>query len=188
MMSPMTEWSPMVLARMAGLFWLLTALTGTLALFAAGGALGTTSNFVATGCYIVATVLVYKLLKPVNRNLSLIAALASISGCVVGILSAVLNLKTGNIPTLFFGIHCLLVGYLVLRSTFMSRIVGVWMVIAGCGWLIQGSARLVLPSLANILSFYPMLAGIFGEVTLTLWLLVKGVDVQRWKEKASKSG
>lgn len=50
MMSPMTEWSPMVLARMAGLFWLLTALTGTLALFAAGSALGTAANFVATGC------------------------------------------------------------------------------------------------------------------------------------------
>jgi hypothetical protein len=137
---------------MAGLFWLLTALTGTLALFAAG-ALGTAANFIATGCYIVATALVYRLLKPVNGNLSLIAAVSSITGCVVGILSAVLNLKAGSIPTLFFGIHCFLVGYLIIKSTFLSRIVGALMVIAGCGWLIQGGARLVLPSLANVLSF-----------------------------------
>ena len=89
---------------------------GTVALLA-GGTLGSVANFVATLCYVAATLLVYDLLKPVNRNLSLVAALASLVGCALGILNMFAGL---GVPfyaiTSLFGLHCLLVGYLILGS------------------------------------------------------------------------
>jgi len=91
--------------------------------------------------------------------------------------------QAGNIGLVFFALHCLLVGYLILRSTFLPRIVGVLMAFAGMGWL-----TLLWPPLANYLSPYNMIPGLLGEGSLTLWLLVMGVNVQRWKEQASAAG
>ena len=173
------EPSPLFIARMTGVFWLMTALAGTLALLV-GGRLGTAASLVATACYVAATLLVYGLLKPVNRSLSLLAAFSSLLGCAIGALSGFFYLQASNIPTLFFGLHCFLVGYLILRSTFLPRIVGVLMVFAGLGWLTKSVAS-VSPPLAHYLSPYPMATGIIGEIALTLWLLVVGVNAQRWK-------
>jgi hypothetical protein len=85
-----------------------------------------------------------------------------------------------NIGLVFFGLQCLLIGYLILRSTFLLRILGALMVFAGLGWL-----TFLSPPLAKSLSPYNMLPGGLGELSLTLWLLVLGVNVQRWKEQAS---
>src|SRR5436309_15979193 len=83
----------------------------------------------------------------------------------------------------FFGIWCVLIGYLIFRSTFMPRILGVLEAFAGLCWL----TFLWLP-LAHYLSPYNQaLAGI-GELSLTVWLLVMGVNEQRWKEQASATG
>ena len=112
------ESSPLFKARMTGVFGLMTALTGTLALLV-GGRLGAAAN---------------------------------------------------------------------LRSTFLPRNVGALMVLAGLGWLTKSFASLLSPPLANYLSPYLMASGIIGEVALTLWLLVVGVNVQRWKEQASLAG
>jgi hypothetical protein len=89
-----------------------------------------------------------------------------------------------NISFTFFGLHCLLVGCLIFRSTFLPRIVGVLMVCAGLGWLTQSFANLLAPPLGLSLSLYTTAAGGLGELTLTLWLLVMGVNVERWKERA----
>jgi len=63
------------------------------------------------------------------------------------------------------------------------------MVSSGVGWLtFSGSKLLFSPPLAQYLSPYMMTLGILGEVVLTLWLLVIGVNVQRWKEQASLTG
>jgi hypothetical protein len=82
-------------------------------------------------------------------------------------------------PLLFFGPFCILIGYLVLRSTFLPRILGVLMVLAGLGWL----AFLWHP-VAIHLTVYIEALGIFAEASLMLWLIVKGVNVQRWTEQA----
>jgi hypothetical protein len=63
-------------------------------------------------------------------------------------------------------------------ATFLPRILGVLMAFAGMGWL-----TFLSPPLANYLA-----PGILGEGALTLWLLVIGVNVQRWKEQASAAG
>jgi hypothetical protein len=91
-----------------------------------------------------------------------------------------LGAQAVNICLVFFGFYCLLIGYLILRSTFLPRILGVLMAFAGLGWL-----TFLSPPLANYLSPYILVLGFLAEVSLMLWLLVMGVNVQRWKDQAS---
>jgi hypothetical protein len=88
-----------------------------------------------------------------------------------------------NISLVFFGFYCLLIGYLIFRSAFLPRILGVLMAIAGLDWL-----TFLSPPLAKYLSPYIVALGLLGEGSLCLWLLVIGVNVQRWKEQASAAG
>ena len=186
MTEPTAQASPRLKARLAGAFWLMTILTGALALFARGR-WGLAANLIATACYAAATVLVYGLLKPVNRNLSLLAAFFSLLGCATGMSRALIpqGVQVANIAFIFFGLHCLLVGYLILRSTFLPQTVGALMAFGGLGWLTLSFATLLSPPLARFLSPYILIPGILGEASLTVWLLVVGVNVQRWKEQAS---
>ena len=180
-MRRMPEPSPRFLARMAGVFWLLTILAGTLALFPgfAGAA-----NLIATGCYLAAIVFVYELLKPVHRDLSLVAALFGVMGCAIGTFGGFLHLgRVGqSVQFAYFGLHCFLVGCLILRSTFMPRAVGGLMLFAGLGWMTFSLLNLLSSPLAR----YLMAPGILGEASLSLWLLVMGVNVERWHESARK--
>jgi hypothetical protein len=80
----------------------------------------------------------------------------------------------------FFGCYCLLIGYLIFRSTFLPRILGALMAFGGLGWL-----TFLSPPIASHLSPYNMFPGVLGEGALTLWLLVVGVNVAKWKEQAS---
>ena len=182
MMGRIAEASPRFKARIAGVFYLLVFLTGGLALFVRGR-LGSAAGLIAGACYIAVTLLFYGIFKPVNRNLSLLAAFISLVGIIIGPLS-LLHLAPSNLnPLVFFGFYCLLIGYLIFRSTFLPRILGVLMVFAGLGWL-----TFLSPPLANHLSPYIFIPGLLGEGALTLWLLVMGVNVQRWKEQASVAG
>jgi hypothetical protein len=233
--------SPLAKARTAGFFWLMTFLTGGFAMFASGRVviagdaaataagilaaeplfrLGVAANLIAGACYTAATLLVYELLKPVNRSLSLLAAFFSLVGCAVGALSELFHLAplvvlgggrylrvfaveqlqalalmslglqvhASLIGFVFFGLHCLLVGCLILGSTFLPRAVGVLMVFAGLGWLTLSFSNLLSPPLGRSLVPYILAPGMLGEGSLTLWLLVMGVSVERWKEQARAAG
>jgi hypothetical protein len=91
-----------------------------------------------------------------------------------------------NLGLVFFGFHCVLVGYLIWRSTFLPRILGWLMAIAGLCYLINSFTSFLAPSLkAQIYPYVLMPAGI-AELSLTAWLLVIGVNVGRWKEQANK--
>src|SRR6266851_10163824 len=181
MKEPIAEASPSFKARLAGVFYLLTFVTGVFALVSVNGRFA--ANLIATACYFAVTVLFYDLFKPVNRSLSLLAAFVSLLGLVMGLLS-MFHLAPFQINNLvFFGFYCLLIGYLISSSTFLPRILGVLMAIGGLGWL-----TFLSPPLANHLWPYIAAPGILGEGALTLWLLVTGVNVQRWKEQASAAG
>ena len=100
-------------ARAAGFFWLMTILTGMFA-FLAGGRfvvsgdaaataanilahealyrLAFVANLIATACYLTVTLLIYVLLKPVNRNIALLGAFFSLTGCATGVVSGFLYL------------------------------------------------------------------------------------------------
>ena len=176
---------------------------------------GVITGLVSAAFYIALAALFYHLFKPVNRSLSLVAAFFSLMGCAILGFGSVLQLaplvflgggrylsvfsaqqlqalaytflelndQGFNIALLFFGLYCILIGYLIFRSTFLPRILGVLMMLAGLGWL-----AFLAPPVADHLSLYIEGLGILAEVLLMLWLLVFGVNPQRWKEQAGAAG
>jgi hypothetical protein len=82
-----------------------------------------------------------------------------------------------------FGFYCLLIGYLILRSTFLPRFLGVLMALGGLGWL-----TFLAPSLSSKLSPYSVAPGIIAEASLTLWLLAAAVNARQWLEQSTMSG
>src|SRR5208337_5027468 len=238
MMEQITETSPRLKARMAGAFQLLEALTagfgqvivlGRLVVAGNAGAtaanilgherlfwLGFASSLIGVACHIAWALLLYELLKPVNRSLSLLAAFFILVACAIQGLTSLfylapllilqggsslsaftaeqlqalalvflkLNSYAFDIYLVFFGFWCVLIGYLIFRSTFLPRVLGVLLAISGLGWVTY-----LYPPLANYL-FLPYIAAAsaLGEIPLELWLIVMGVNVQRWKEQASAGG
>jgi len=169
-------------------------------------------EIISTAFSIAVSALFYALLKPVNGSFSLLAAFFRLIACAVAAfgylfqiaplvvlgggsyLSAFnleqlqglamlffkLNAQVRDVSIVFFGFHFLLVGFLILKSTFLPRALGVLCAFAGLGGLI-----FLAPPLASYLFPYIVAVGLLTEVSLTLWLLVKGVNEQRWKEQAS---
>jgi len=174
--------------------------------------LGFAVYIIEMACQIAMTSLFYNLLKPVSRSLSLMAAFLGLSGCVIKTLSrlffiaplfvlggerylsvfsaeqlqalALLLLKINDhgasIAMAFFGFYALLKGYLLVRSTFLPRFLGVLSVLASLGLLTY-----LYPPLAYRLFPYIAGLGLLGAVVQIFWLLVFGVNEQRWKEQAS---
>jgi hypothetical protein len=176
-MQTLPEASPVARARIAGVFYLLVFVTGSLALVLANGRI--VVNLVATACYVVVVLLFYGLFRPVSRSISGLAAFFGLLGCALGAMASFRLARLGINPLGIFGIYCLLIGYLIFRSAFLPRVLGVLMAFGGLAWL-----TFLSPSLARSLAPFNMLPGVIGEGALTLWLLVKGVNAERWKEQA----
>ena len=180
MMERIARASPRLKARITGVVYLLYFLTAVSAeVFVGRGRLVAYDavNLIADAFYIAVTLLFYYMFKPVNRSLSLLAALFSLAGCANEVLR-LFNLAPYKISSLvFFGPYCLLLGYLIFRSTFLPRILGVLMAFAGLGWLI------FLSPLANHLSTYLKILGFLAEASLMLWLLVMGVNISKRNRK-----
>jgi Domain of unknown function (DUF4386) len=233
MMERIAEASPRFKARLAGVFQLLEALTATFGqvivldrLVVSGNAaataanilgherlfwLGFASSLIGVAFHIAWALLLYELLKPVNRSLSLLAAFVILVGCAIQALTSLLylapllilqggsslsaftpeqlqalaymflklNASAFDIYLVFFGFWCVLTGYLIFRLTFLPRILGLLLAISGLGWVTYLS-----PPLAHHLFPFIAAASALGEIPLELWLIVMGVNVQRWKEQA----
>jgi Domain of unknown function (DUF4386) len=82
------------------------------------------------------------------------------------------------IAHIFFGLWLLPMGYLVFTSRFIPRVVGLLLVIAGVGYVVQ-SFGIFLGYSVNIIMFTGL-----GEAVFLLWLLIFGVNAERWKERA----
>ena len=161
--------------KLTGLVYLLYFLIAILSqVFQKHQILYLSLNLIANIFYIILSILFYFLFKPVNRNLSLVAATFSILGCIVGSLELFhIDLHEIN-PLLFFGPYCILIGWLVWRSDFLPGLLGLLMIAAGFGWLFS-----ILPQAKNF-SMYIQIVGILAEGILMLWLLIRGVDEKRW--------
>ena len=178
--------------------------------------LGFAAALISAVCYITVTLLRYVMLKPVSRSVSLLAAFFSLMGCTIQALSSLFHLaplvvlggeqylgvfkveqlqalalmllklraQASSIYMVFFGWYCLLIGYLISRSTFLPRILGVFMAIAGLSYQLFLSP----PLASHLFPYVVKPAGALGELSLILWLLVIGVNAQRWKEQASAAG
>jgi len=158
----------------------------------------------------------YELLRLVNRSISLLAAFVILVGCAIQALTSLLylapllilqggssfgaftseqlqalalmflklNQYAYNIDLVFFGLWCVLTGYLIFRSTFLPRILGVLLAISGVGYV----TYLYPPLAYHLFMPYLAVASALGEIPLELWLMVMGVNVQRWREQASATG
>ncbi|MGQ0720758.1 MAG: DUF4386 domain-containing protein [Candidatus Eiseniibacteriota bacterium] len=82
----------------------------------------------------------------------------------------------------FFGVECVLLGYLIARSGYMPRVIGVLMQVAGVCYVINSFALILSPPLANRLFPAILLPALIAELSLALWLLLKGVRAGKWDE------
>jgi hypothetical protein len=232
------ETSPRFKARMAGVCQLMEAVTAAFGeviipgkLVVAGNAAATAANIlghqrlfwlgfvlslIGVALHIAWALLMFELLKPVNRSLSRLAAFVILVGCAIQALTSLLylapliilqggsslsaftpvqlqalalvflklNQYAFNIDLVFFGLWCVLTGYLIFRSTFLPRILGVLLAIDGLGFV----TYLYPPLAYHLFMPYLAVASALGEIPLELWLIVMGVNAQRWKEQASASG
>ena len=153
--------------------------------------------------HVVWALLFYELLKPVNRRVALLATFVMLVGCALQALAGLLyfapllvltggsslgafsadelqalafvflklNAQAFNSYLVFFGIWCGLVGWLIAGSVFLPRIIGWLMVLAGLGYLTLLSAPL-----ANYLHPWNLALAGPGEISLLLWLLIRGVN------------
>lgn len=93
-----------------------------------------------------------------------------------------LNAAAFQMDLVFFGLWCVLTGYLIFRSTFLPRVLGVLLMADGVGW-----ALFAWPPLAN--HVFPAIAAVSGlaEIPLQAWLIVFGANSRRWHEQATAS-
>jgi hypothetical protein len=174
------EASPRFKARMAGVFFLLTMLTAafTEIFVRISGRLNFAADlaaaFVEVSGMVAVTILLYLIFKSENKNLSLLAASFNLAALTLEAFQVL------NIGLVLHGFYCLLIAYLIFRSTFLPRILGAPMATAGLCWLT------FLPTpLADSLSPYNMATALLAEGLVMLWLLVMGVKISKGKVKAS---
>jgi hypothetical protein len=178
--------------------------------------LGFAIYLVEAVCDIALSLILYVLLRPVRKDLALLAAFFGlVSTALFGVAElfyfaaslilggasylktfsddqlntlALLSLKLygygGGIFMVFYGVASVLRGYLIFRSGYLPKLLGVLLVVAGLGFVTKNFALVLTPAYASDALLLPMfLAG----VSLTVWLLVKGVDLPKWEAKAGPS-
>jgi hypothetical protein len=173
--------SPRPRARLTGVIYLLyflTAVSGEAFVGRGRPVFYDAVYLISHALYIAVILLFYLMFKPVNRSVSMLAAFVGLAGCANDILDLFHVAPYKINAVLFFGPYCLLIGYLILRSNFLPRILGALMMFAGVGWLI------FMSPLGHPLSTYIQILGFIAEMLLMLWLLVMGVNGQRWKEQS----
>ncbi|HYK45962.1 MAG TPA: DUF4386 domain-containing protein, partial [Parafilimonas sp.] len=89
-----------------------------------------------------------------------------------------------GVGLIFFGFACLIIGHLIVQSGYLPKFIGVMMQIAGACYLANSFALILAPTVANKLFPAILLPAFIAELSFCLWLLIKGVDVAKWHEKA----
>ena len=86
-----------------------------------------------------------------------------------------------GIGLIFFGVACLVRGYLIFKAGYLPRTLGVLMGLAGLSYLVNSFALLLAPSFADAIFPGVLVPAFVGELSLTLWLIVKGVNMEKWR-------
>jgi hypothetical protein len=235
------ETSPQLYARIGGVLYLIIIVIGFCGesfvrdkLVVSGDVTATANNIVASEslwrisiagdlillvCAVALTLILYVLLRPVNKNLALLAVFFNIVEfpieaasklCLLAALflsgkadylkafephqlhalvriSLMLHDYGFGIDLVFFGFACLVYGYLLFKSGYFPRTLGVLMVIAGLSYLANSFTLILAPAYAG--TIFPILVlALIGELSLCLWLMVKGVNVSKWRSQARAGG
>lgn len=168
----------------------------------------------ANVAYVAVIAILFALMKPAGATLSTIAAFVGVTGCAVagatglGQITALyflgdasylaafsqdqlqalarVTLREGGagntVALLFFGFYCLLLASLTFRAKFLPRWLGVPLALAGVGWLVAVIGSLLVPSMPLVSMLIPV-SGL-GETLFTLWILIMGVNAQKWRKQA----
>lgn len=233
------ETSPQVYARVGGGLYLLIIVLGIFgevfvrsSVIVPGDPGATAANLTATEtlwrfgvaaeilsliCTIALAMVYYFLLRPVSRELNLLATLFRMVAvtvqavAVLNLVTALFPLKNGaflksftpeqlsvmtnlalnahtsgfNLALLFTGCTFLFHGYLIFKSGYLPKLLGVLIVIAGFGYLTNSFTAILYPAIIGRVFFVVVLPVLIGESSLSLWLLIKGVNIRKWEEKLS---
>jgi hypothetical protein len=221
-------------ARVAGVLFLISLVAGGIGeayvpskLVVSGDAAATVANIanhellyrigfatflMESFCDVALALIFYALLRPVNRQLSLLAAFFGLMATATfafaeafyfapTIMNAeylnsfstdqlnalvLLSLKfysyAGMIFTGYYGIEWLVRAYLIWKSTFLPKFLGVLMGIGGLAFVLRNFLMILAPQYASDVFLMLMFP---GALAMTVWLLVKGVDVGKWNAKVS---
>jgi Domain of unknown function (DUF4386) len=207
--------SPLTLARVAGVLYLSLLPLGLFGVLYGGGSAsrpGIVSALLVQIVNIFVVLLLYQLLKPVNRNMAALMVIFLLLGVPIAMLNelnqfAVLILSSGadylrvftagqlhalvlffnhlhdigmNIAGIFWGLWLFPMGYLVFKSGFLPRILGILLMIGCAGYLVQSFATFLLPDFQVNIALFTF----WGEVLFPLWLLIRGVNVKQWEKRA----
>jgi hypothetical protein len=232
------ERSPQTFARTGGALYLILILLGVYLqvvmgkVIVSGDAGATAANLtamesmwrwgIAAECFALVCVtalamIYYVLLRPVSRELNLLATLLRLVGIAieaVATLSLVAALfplghtaylqaftpeqrhalaylairSHGNgyaLALLFFGFTFLFHGYLIATSGFLPKALGILIQIAGAGYLTNTFALYLFPDFQARIFPAILMPAFVAELSLCVWLLVKGVNVEKWRLAAS---
>ncbi len=181
--------------------------------------MGIAGSLIVQIIQIVIVLVLYKLLKPVNKNHALLMVIFILLGAPIAMLNELnrfvtLLLLSGadyltvftvdqlqalvplfldlheqgiTIAGIFWSLWLFPMGYLVFKSGFLPRILGILLMIACFGYLIDSFGRLLLPNfdatiVSTIVGFM-----LWGELLFPLWLLIKGVNAEQWEKCALES-
>jgi hypothetical protein len=84
----------------------------------------------------------------------------------------------------FFGLHTFVLGYLVYRSGYFPKVLGVLLVIASFSYLTNSFTGFLFPSYQAIISQIIIAPTVIAELSFTFWLLFKGLNVEQWEKRA----
>lgn len=169
--------------------------------------IGFVADLVCLICTTFLSIIFYVLFKSVNRNLSLLALVFSITAGAVMAANLIhqfapllllhntgyqktfsieqlqtlslffLNLQSQgyNISLFLFAFYFPIIGYLIYRSNFLPKILGIIYTLAGLGYLVNSLGWFLAPHFAANLFPYVLLPAFIGEISMSLWLIFKGV-------------
>ena len=178
--------------------------------------MGISADLVMQICDLPVMIILYYLLKPVSKKLALLNLSFNLIQTAVlvanklNLLAALFflgdaeYLKSFNpeqlhtlsylsiklhdfgfgIGLIFFGFVCLIEGYLLFKSNYFPKTIGVLMSIAGICYLANSFALIIAPQLSSIALLMPCL---IAELSFSLWLIFKGVNLPIWKNSVRKN-
>lgn len=189
------------MARIAGALYLVNILAGAFAIGYVSSAAptihenetlfraGVAAHLVVTLTNPPLTLIFYELFKVVNRRLAILAAFFSlvatgIEGASLFVQAVHPVVPAYDVYAAFFGFDLMTIGYLVYRSNFLPRAIGVLLAVDGVSYVLYSFVDILAPGFASHLVPWIQLPILAGEGSLTVWLLVAGVNAARWTERA----